>query len=151
MRMASLTRAAIVGTAIMLTAAAPAAAQPATSKIDPADTAWMIVATALVLMMSIPGLALFYAGMVRKKNVLATMAQTFAVTALGSVLWMVIGYSLTFAGDGPVLGTLHRVALYGMGMDSVSALAPTIPEALLMLYEMTFAVITVALVAGSVA
>jgi Amt family ammonium transporter len=149
--MASLTRAAIVGTAIMLTAAAPAAAQPATSKIDPADTAWMIVATALVLMMSIPGLALFYAGMVRKKNVLATMAQTFAVTALGSVLWMVIGYSLTFAGDGPVLGTLRRVALYGMGMGSVSALAPTIPEALFMLYQMTFAVITVALVAGSVA
>jgi ammonium transporter, Amt family len=153
MRGASFTRAAAVAAAFILLAAVPAAAQQpaAAAKIDAADTAWMIVATALVLMMSIPGLALFYAGMVRKKNVLATMAQTFAVTALGSVLWMVIGYSLTFAGDGPVLGTLRRVALYGMGMDSVSALAPTIPEALFMLYQMTFAVITVALVAGSVA
>jgi ammonium transporter, Amt family len=151
MRVASLTRAAAVAAAFVLIAAAPAAAQQPAAKIDAADTAWMMVATALVLMMSIPGLALFYAGMVRKKNVLATMAQTFAVTALGSVLWMVIGYSLTFAGNGPVLGTLRRVALYGMGMDSVSALAPTIPEALFMLYQMTFAVITVALVSGSVA
>jgi Amt family ammonium transporter len=151
MRVASVTRAAAIAAALMLVAAAPAAAQQPAAKIDPADTAWMIVATALVLMMSIPGLALFYAGMVRKKNVLATMAQTFAVTALGSVLWMLIGYSLTFAGDGPVLGSLRRIALYGMGMDSVSALAPTIPEALFMLYQMTFAVITVALVAGSVA
>ena len=73
-----------------------------TAKIDPADTAWMIAATALVLMMSIPGLALFYAGMVRKKNVLATMAQTFAVTALCSMLWAAVGYSLAFAGDGAV-------------------------------------------------
>jgi Amt family ammonium transporter len=151
MRLGSLTRGAVVGAALTLAAAVPAAAQQPAAKIDPADTAWMIVATALVLMMSIPGLALFYSGMVRKKNVLATMAQTFAVTALGSVLWMLIGYSLTFAGDGPVLGTLRRVALYGMGMDSVSPLAPTIPEALFMLYQMTFAVITVALVAGSVA
>jgi Amt family ammonium transporter len=151
MRVASLTRAMAIAAALSFVAAAPAAARQAAAKIDPADTAWMIVATALVLMMSIPGLALFYAGMVRKKNVLATMAQTFAVVALGSVLWMVIGYSLTFAGDGPVLGSLRRIALYGMGMDSVSALAPTIPEALFMLYQMTFAVITVALVAGSVA
>jgi len=151
MRVASLTRAAAVAAALTLVVAAPAAAQQPAAKIDPADTAWMIVATALVLMMSIPGLALFYAGMVRKKNVLATMAQTFAVTALGSVLWMLIGYSLTFVGGGAVLGTLRRVALFGMGTDSVSALAPTIPEALFMLYQMTFAVITVALVAGSVA
>ena len=78
---------------------AQAAAQPA--KIDAADTAWMISATGLVLMMSIPGLALFYSGMVRKKNVLATMAQTLAAVALGSILWMVVGYSLAFTGDGP--------------------------------------------------
>ena len=77
---------------------AQAAAQPA--KIDAADTAWMIAATGLVLMMTIPGLALFYAGMVRKKNVLATMAQTLAAVALGSILWVVIGYSLAFTGDG---------------------------------------------------
>jgi ammonium transporter, Amt family len=151
MRVASFTRAAAVVAAVTLVAAAPAAAQQPVSKIEPADTAWMIVATALVLMMSIPGLALFYAGMVRKKNVLATMAQTFAAIALGSVLWMMLGYTLTFAGNAPVLGTLRRFALAGMGMDSVSAFAPTIPEALYMLYEMTFAIITVALVAGSVA
>jgi Amt family ammonium transporter len=151
MRVARFTRTAAVVAALTLVAAAPAAAQQPAAKIDPADTAWMIVATALVLMMSIPGLALFYAGMVRKKNVLATMAQTFAAIALGSVLWMMLGYSLTFAGGSPVLGTLRRFALAGMGMDSVSTFAPTIPEALYMLYEMTFAVITVALVAGSVA
>jgi Amt family ammonium transporter len=128
---------------------AQAAEQPA--KIDAADTAWMISATALVLMMSLPGLALFYSGMVRKKNVLATMAQTFAAVALGSILWVAIGYSLAFAGDGPVLGTLERFMLNGMGMNSVSPLATTIPESVFMLYQMTFAVITVALVAGSVA
>jgi Amt family ammonium transporter len=128
---------------------AQAAAQPA--KIDGADTAWMISATALVLMMSIPGLALFYSGMVRKKNVLATMAQTLAAVALGSILWVVAGYSLTFVGDSPVIGTLERFMLNGMGMDSISPLAKTIPESVFMLYQMTFAVITVALVAGSVA
>ena len=111
----------------------------------------MIAATALVLMMSIPGLALFYAGMVRKKNVLATMAQTFAVTALCSVLWAAIGYTLAFTRDAPVIGTLHRLMLHGMDMDAISPFAPTIPEALFMMYQMTFAVITVALVAGSVA
>ncbi|MGD0023089.1 MAG: ammonium transporter [Xanthobacteraceae bacterium] len=122
-----------------------------TARIDPADTAWMIAATALVLMMSIPGLALFYAGMVRKKNVLATMAQTFVVTALCSVLWAAIGYTLAFTGDAPVIGTLRRLMLRGMDMDAISPFAQTIPEALFMMYQMTFAVITVALVAGSVA
>jgi Amt family ammonium transporter len=128
---------------------AQAAAQPA--RIDAADTAWMISATGLVLMMSIPGLALFYSGMVRKKNVLATMAQTLAAVALGSILWMAIGYSLAFTGEGPAIGTFERVMLLGMGMDAISPLAKTIPESVFMLYQMTFAVITVALVAGSVA
>jgi Amt family ammonium transporter len=128
---------------------AQAAAQPA--KIDGADTAWMIAATGLVLMMSIPGLALFYAGMVRKKNVLATMAQTLAAVALGSVLWVVIGYSLAFTGEAPAIGTFDRVLLQGIGMDTISPLAKTIPESVFVLYQMTFAVITVALVAGSVA
>jgi len=128
---------------------AQAAAQPA--KIDGADTAWMISATALVLMMSIPGLALFYSGMVRKKNVLATMAQTLAAVALGSILWVVVGYSLAFVGDAPAIGTFDRIMLSGMGMDAISPLAKTIPESVFMLYQMTFAVITVALVAGSVA
>jgi ammonium transporter, Amt family len=154
MRVGSFVGATAAAGAFTLAAIIPAAAQSAgaaAGKFDPADTAWMIVATAFVLMMSLPGLALFYAGMVRKKNVLATMAQTFAVTALCSVLWMVVAYSLTFTGAGPIIGTFNRFVLNGIGMDTVSPLAPTIPEALFMLYQMTFAVITVALVAGSVA
>src|SRR5690348_1115777 len=123
----------------------------ATSEINSADTAWMIVATALVLMMTVPGLALFYAGMVRKKNVLATMAQSLAAVMIISILWVAFGYSLAFVGDGQWLGTLDRVFLAGMSMDSVNPAAKTIPEALFMLYQMTFAIITVALVAGSVA
>ena len=128
---------------------AQAAAQPA--KIDAADTAWMISATGLVLMMSIPGLALFYSGMVRKKNVLATMAQTLAAVALGSILWMAIGYSLAFTGNSPAIGTFDRALLLGMDMNAISPLAKNIPESVFMFYQMTFAVITVALVAGSVA
>lgn len=132
-------------------ASAPAYAQAAAAKIDGADTAWMIAATALVLMMTIPGLALFYAGMVRKKNVLATMAQSLAATFLVSILWAVLGYSLTFTGENPFIGTLDRIFLNGLTLDSISPLAKTIPESLFMLYQMTFAVITVALVAGSIA
>ena len=130
---------------------APALAETAPSTIDAADTAWMISATGLVLMMTIPGLALFYCGMVRKKNVLATMAQSLLCTFLCSILWVLIGYSLAFTGEGPFIGTLGRVLLRGVGMESISALAKTIPEALFMFYQMTFAIITVALVAGSVA
>ena len=128
-----------------------AAGQDTASRIDPADTAWMISATALVLMMTIPGLALFYCGMVRKKNVLATMVQSFACAALCSLLWFAVGYSLSFVGDGAALGTFERVLLYGIDMDAASAFAPTIPEILFMFYQLTFAIITVALVAGAVA
>ncbi|MGE5163981.1 MAG: ammonium transporter [Sphingobacteriales bacterium] len=135
--------------AIMMTVASPAFAQG--SKIDGADTAWMIGATGLVLMMTIPGLALFYAGMVRKKNVLATMAQSLAATFLISVLWAVLGYTLAFTGEGAFIGTLDRIFLNGVTLDAVSPLAKTIPESLFMIYQMTFAIITVALVAGSVA
>ncbi len=135
--------------AVATLAASPAFAQ--TGKIDAADTAWMIGATGLVLMMTIPGLALFYAGMVRKKNVLATMAQSLAATFLVSILWAFFGYSLTFSGAGAWIGNLDRVFLYGMTADSISPFAKTIPEALFMIYQMTFAIITVALVAGSVA
>ena len=132
-------------------AASPALGQGVASKIDPADTAWMISASALVLMMTIPGLALFYCGMVRKKNVLATMAQSLVCTALCSLLWFAVGYSLAFVGDGPWLGTLQRAFMRTTGMDATSVFAPTIPEVLFMFYQMTFAIITVALVAGSVA
>ena len=143
---------AVCTAATMLTASAAFAQATNTApKIDAADTAWMISATGLVLMMTIPGLALFYAGMVRKKNMLATMAQSLAATFLVSILWAVIGYSLAFTGDGAYIGTLDRIFLQGMTLDAISPLAKTIPESLFMIYQMTFAIITVALVAGSVA
>ncbi len=131
--------------------ATPAAAQAPAAKIDAGDTAWMIAATALVLMMTIPGLALFYAGMVRKKNVLGTLAQSFAATVIVSILWVLAGYSLAFVGDGKWLGSLSWSFLANSDMNATSPLAPTIPESLFMLYQMTFAIITVALVSGSVA
>ncbi len=140
-------------TSIAAFVASPAFAQAtsAASKIDAADTAWMIGATGLVLMMTIPGLALFYSGMVRKKNVLATMAQSLAATFLISILWALVGYSLAFTGEGAFIGTFERVFLNGVTIDAISPLAKTIPESLFMIYQMTFAIITVALVGGSVA
>ena len=132
----------------------PARAQDAANtanKIDPADTGFMIVATALVLMMTLPGLALFYCGMVRKKNILATMAQSLVATALVSILWGLLGYSLAFSGDGAYLGDFARIALMGIGIETITPLAKTIPEILFMAYQMTFAVITCALIGGSVA
>src|SRR6185295_6917075 len=150
-QIASLIRVARDAAAFGLLLASPALAETPASKIDAADTAWMISATGLVLMMTIPGLALFYCGMVRKKNVLATMAQSLVCVMLCSILWLAVGYSLAFVGDGPWLGTFERVFLRGVDMNSVNPLATNIPEALFMIYQMTFAVITVALVAGSVA
>ncbi|MBR0758543.1 ammonium transporter [Bradyrhizobium jicamae] len=141
--------AAPITAAILFAFGTPAFADTAT--INTADTAWMIVATALVLMMTIPGLALFYSGMVRKKNVLATMAQSLSAVAVISILWVMFGYSLCFVGTGPWIGSLDRWFLAGMTMESVNPAAKNIPEALFMLYQMTFAIITVALVAGSVA
>jgi ammonium transporter, Amt family len=119
-------------------------------KIDAADTGFMIICTALVLMMTLPGLALFYAGMVRKKNVLSTLAQSTASIGLISLLWFVFGYSLSFSGDGAYLGNFDRLFLNGIKMDGVSPFAKTIPEMLFMLYQMTFAVITCALISGSI-
>jgi ammonium transporter, Amt family len=143
---------AAIGFALSLALApSPALAQAAVSKIDAADTAWMIAASALVLMMTIPGLALFYCGMVRKKNVLATMAQSVACTGICSLLWFAFGYSLSFVGDGAWLGTFERAFMRGTSMDATSVFATSIPEVLFMFYQMTFAIITVALVAGSVA
>ena len=127
----------------------PALAQEA--KLDSGDTAWMLTSTALVLMMTIPGLALFYGGMVRKKNVLATVMQSFAVTCLMTVLWMVIGYSLAFTDGGDLnafVGGLDQVFLRGIGVDSLSG---TIPESVFMTFQMTFAIITPALITGAFA
>jgi Amt family ammonium transporter len=141
----------VIAAVSLALAASPALAEAAPPRIDAADTAWMIAATGLVLMMTIPGLALFYAGQVRKKNVLATMAQSLVCTMLCSILWFAVGYSLSFVGDGPWLGTFERAFMRGTTMESVSPLAATIPEMLFMMYQMTFAVITVALIGGAVA
>ncbi|HEY4169212.1 MAG TPA: ammonium transporter, partial [Reyranella sp.] len=106
---------------------------------------------ALVLMMTIPGLALFYGGMVRKKNVLATVMQSFAVTCLVTVLWMVLTYSLAFTSGSTVIGGMSRVFLSGMALGAVNDLAKTIPESVFMCFQMTFAIITPALIAGAFA
>jgi Amt family ammonium transporter len=137
--------------AIALALAALATPAFAQSTINAADTAWITVSTALVLMMTMPGLALLYAGMVRKKHLLGVMAQCLAALMIVSVLWMVAGYSLAFVGGGAYIGTFDRFFLAGMEMESVSDLANNIPESLFMAFQMTFAIITVALVAGSVA
>ena len=131
--------------------ASPLAQADTTTPFNSGDTAWMLSSTALVLLMTVPGLALFYAGMVRKKNVLATAAQSFAITALVSVLWMFIGYSLTFTSGNAFMGGLSRLFLNGMGLDSANGLAPTIPESVYMTFQMTFAIITPALIVGAFA
>src|SRR5271170_2599016 len=124
---------------------------PAASAIDSGDTAWMLTSTALVLMMTIPGVALFYGGMVRKKNVLATVMQSFAVTCLVTVLWTIVGYSIAFTEGTPFFGGFDRFLLLGMTLDSVNDLAKTIPESVYMCFQMTFAIITPALICGAVA
>jgi Amt family ammonium transporter len=130
--------------------AAPAAAAAA-PKLDTGDTAWMLTSTALVLMMTIPGLALFYGGMVRKMNVLATVMQSFAITCLITVLWMVVGYSFAFTEGTAWLGGMSRFLLAGMGVDAINDLAKTIPESVYMTFQMTFAIITPALICGAFA
>src|SRR5215831_10129866 len=101
------------------------AGAPAASTLNSGDTAWMLTSTALVLMMTIPGLGLFYGGMVRKMNVLATVMQSFAVACLVTVLWTVVGYSFAFTPGTPFVGGLGRFLLYGMTLDSVNDLAKT--------------------------
>jgi ammonium transporter, Amt family len=127
-------------------------------KIDTGDTAWMLAATALVLMMTIPGVALFYAGMVRKKNVLATMMQSFSIAALATVIWMVVGYSLAFGEGNEYIGDFSRLFLSGMVWDKPftlgsgdGAVVTTIPEPMFMMFQMTFAIITPALICGAFA
>jgi Amt family ammonium transporter len=140
-------------------AAAPAAAAAAPAaapvKLDSGDTAWMMTSTALVLMMTIPGLALFYGGMVRRKNVIATVAQSFLITCLVTVLWMVVGYSVAFTTNADPemqkwVGGLTRAFMNG-SVGQVNSLAATIPESVFMCFQMTFAIITPALICGSFA
>ena len=139
--------------------AAPAFAQD-TPTPDTGDTAWMLTSTAIVLMMTIPGLALFYAGMVRKKNVLATMMQSFFLAGLVSVIWMVAGYSLAFGEGGAYIGDLSKIFLSGVAENwsapftlgsGDGAVAFTIPETVFIMFQMTFAIITPALATGAVA
>jgi Amt family ammonium transporter len=147
------------GAAMVAPAPAPAAPAPAPAaeapKLDTGATAWMLSSTALVLLMTIPGLALFYGGMVRKKNVLDTMMQSFAITSLITVVWMVAGYSIAFDTTGmekgvtnfySFFGSLNHLFLSGMGKDSMTA---SIPESVFMTFQMTFAIITPALICGA--
>lgn len=128
--------------------ATSALAQTPVAKIDTGDTAWMLVATALVLLMTIPGLALFYGGMVRKKNVLSLLMQCFAICCLMSILWMVIGYSLAFDAGNAYVGGLSKVFLKDLTVGAVNG---TIPDSLFMVFQMTFAIITPALIVGAFA
>nr|WP_322100133.1 ammonium transporter [Geminicoccus harenae] len=144
----------------MLLASVPALAQEAApaaeavaeavavSPIDSGDTAWMLVSTALVLLMVIPGLALFYGGMVRQMNVLATVMQTFATTCLLGVIWMIAGYSIAFGEGNAFFGDLSRAFLAGVELETP---AGTIPESVFISFQMTFFIITPALIAGAFA
>jgi Amt family ammonium transporter len=157
-----------VAAPVVAAPAAPPAAAPAPAptkpyavgfdKINTGDTAWMLSSSALVLLMTIPGLALFYAGMVRKKNVLATALQSFAIVCLVTIIWVLVGYSLAFTPGGtPFIGGLDRFLLHGMFYDklsstlSVSHIAPTIPESVYVMFQLTFAIITPALITGAFA
>jgi Amt family ammonium transporter len=126
-------------------AAAEAVAEQAPA-LSAGDTAWMLTATALVLMMTIPGLALFYGGMVRKKNVLNTLMQCFAICCAMSIVWMVLGYSLAFGEGNAYVGDLSKAFLAGVGVDSLSG---AIPESVFVTFQMTFAIITPALIVGA--
>jgi len=134
--------AALAGTLV----AVPAFAQDPT--IDTGSTAWMITATALVLLMTIPGLALFYGGMVRKMNVLAIVMQSFAICCLVSILWMVVGYTIAFTEGNAIIGSFGNVMLKSITVGSISG---AIPETVFMLFQATFAIITPALITGAFA
>src|SRR4030042_3548097 len=130
------------------TPAAPAA--PAPNKIDTGDTAWMIVATALVMLMTLPGLALFYGGLAKRKDTLNTMAMSFATYCIVSLLWVIYGFSFSFGTDvGGIIGNTEKLLLSGVGVNSINDLAKTIPEYVYIVYQLTFAAITVALASGA--
>ena len=149
--------------AVAQTASAPAAQAPVTQAQFAAlqqsiqnaqsagDNAWMLVSAALVLLMTGPGLALFYGGLVRKKNILATMMQSFAMMGLVTVLWAVVGYSLAFGHGNAFIGGFEHLFLRGVGLAPNTDYAPTIPEQTLMIYQLMFAIITPALITGAFA
>jgi len=125
--------------------------QRVTAAQSAGDNAWMLVSAALVLMMTGPGLALFYGGLVRRKNTLAIMMQSFLLMALISVLWALVGYSLCFGGNGPVIGGFEHAFLRGVGADPNPDYAGTIPQSTFMIYQLMFAIITPALITGATA
>ena len=143
---ANFPRLALAATIPALLLASPA--QAAEDALSSGDTAWMLTATALVLLMTIPGVALFYGGMVRRKNVLSTVMQSFAVTCLMTLIWMLLGYSLAFAPGNAWIGGLDKIFLRGLTVEGLSG---TIPESVFMTFQMTFAIITPALITGAVA
>ncbi|MCF8476978.1 MAG: ammonium transporter [Pseudolabrys sp.] len=148
--LAALTVGLIIADGAFAQTVAPAApAAPPPPKLDSGDTAWMLTSTVLVLMMTIPGLALFYGGMVRKKNVLATVMQSFAITCMMTVLWMVVGYSWAFTEGSGFMGGNSRILLMGMSVGELNGL--TFPESVFMTFQMTFAIITPALICGAFA
>jgi Amt family ammonium transporter len=134
--------------AAVVAEAAPAAAAP---KLDTGDTAWMMTSTVLVILMTIPGLALFYGGLARSKNMLSVLVQVFVIFALISLLWAVYGYSLAFGGAGTFFGGFDRLFLKGITAETLSSALPTIPEYVFVSFQSTFAAITVALIVGSFA
>ena len=142
-------RVVVLSLAVVAPAAdAPAAAAPT---LNSGDTAWMLTSTLLVILMTIPGLALFYGGLGRSKNMLSVLMQVFVIFALISVLWAVYGYSLTFSGEGSFYGGFDKLFLAGITPDTLSGLLPTIPEYVFVAFQGTFAAITVALIVGSYA
>jgi len=137
----------ILGIVLTVTlAATPAAAEQPAVELNGADTAWMMVATALVLMMTIPGLMLFYSGMVRRKNALSMVIQSFVVCCLATIIWMFVGYTLAFSQGNALIGGFDRLFLIGMEKDSMTG---TIPESVFMTFQMTFAIISPALICGA--
>lgn len=129
-----------------LGAFAASASAFAEDTIDKGDTAWMLVATLLVLFMTLPGIALFYAGMARKKNILGTLAQDLAICGIITILWFMIGYSLAFSGGNAFVGGLSFLGMQGIGVDTVSG---SLPQLLFAVFQMTFAVLTACLITGS--
>jgi len=125
--------------------------QRVTAAQSSADNAWMLVSAALVLMMTGPGLALFYGGLVRRKNALAIMMQSFAMMGLITVMWALVGYSLCFGGSGPIIGDFGHALLRGVGADPNADYAGTIPQTTFMVYQLMFAIITPALITGATA
>lgn len=132
--------------------AAPAEAAPAELKADPGDTAWILASSALVMLMTLPGLALFYGGLTRQKNILSTLLHSFICLCLGSMAWVVFGYSLSFGPDvGGVIGNLDWFMLKGVGATPHPTYGPTIPHELFMVFQLMFAAITPALITGALA